>query len=589
MEKTDPPPSDRQRHATARQQNGPSDRAEVAMPEKLVSTLVRNAQALDAGRQQWEYRDHDRINPEGLSDETLLRQLRTLEKDFNASRRAALKDPAARQMLRGARDVSGLANVPDPFGGFLPEELPAGAAAGTRQAAASPVASKDTTPNSENHRPDDKGQTNAIRDLLAQIKQTHAQAFPGPTPLGRAIDQLIERSSAPGQAEKTDFRRQIAYALEDVERLSGPVATSPALRQELKQLAGSLPGLTNERMADMLRSTAAFADQKPVAEIRQRAKALSKLDDQESPEARSAVEATENLFRLAAKVVAERAVPVGRAVDPSAVPQGATRLDPVDGAPQPAHRPDRGASFLSRDDVRASIVRPEDVPRPAYVRGPGALATILRAVRDEPRTLPPWERPHDSLERRHARFEETMGGRRDDQALSSAERSGRAALDALQGFSAGPGASMLAKIHDAAKADPRGMQGVLSEMRDGGRYADLRKEFNTALVAEKGFAAAYDRAATALGQYGDNRIAADQILTRRPDAAAIAGKFEKFDAEIGRAAAALPGRADGKSALDELAEKAREVISKAVETVRAAFGRGLDAASRPAPAPSFGP
>jgi hypothetical protein len=126
-------------------------------------------------------------------------------------------------------------------------------------------------------------------------------------------------------------------------------------------------------------------------------------------------------------------------------------------------------------------------------------------------------------------------------------------------------------------------------MREGGRYADLRRQFNSALVAEKGFGAAYDRAASALAQYGDNRGVVDQILSRRADAAALAGRFDKMDAEIGQAASVIPGRKGGKSALDELADKAAEIVKRAVETVRAAFtsSPSADATSRPSPSPSL--
>ena len=178
---------------------------------------------------------------------------------------------------------------------------------------------------------------------------------------------------------------------------------------------------------------------------------------------------------------------------------------------------------------------------------------------------------------------------RDEQSFRATEKSGQAALDALQGFANGPGATMLTRIQDAANANPGGMQAVLSEMREGGRYAELRQQFNSALVAEKGFGAAYDRAASALAHYGDNRSVVDQILSRRADAAALSGRFNKMDAEIGQAAAAIPGRNEGKSALDELANKAAEIVKRAVERVRAAFFRSpsADVTSRPSPSPSL--
>ena len=208
----------------------------------------------------------------------------------------------------------------------------------------------------------------------------------------------------------------------------------------------------------------------------------------------------------------------------------------------------------------------------------------------EPATPPPWDNgPQVSLVQQHTRFEQKMQLGRDEQSFRATEKSGQAALEALQGFANGPGSTVLTRIQDAAKANPGGMQAVLSEMREGGRYADLRQQFNSALVVKKGFGAAYDRAVSALEQYGDNRGVVDQILSRRADAAALTGRFDKMDAEIGQAVSVIPGRKDGKSALDELADKAAEIVKRAVEKVRAAFTRSpsADATSRPSPSPSL--
>ncbi|VFU17652.1 protein of unknown function (plasmid) [Methylocella tundrae] len=68
------------------------------------------------------------------------------------------------------------------------------------------------------------------------------------------------------------------------------------------------------------------------------------------------------------------------------------------------------------------------------------------------------------------------------------------------------------------------------------------------------------------------------------------GDLEKIDHEIVAAAANLPGKEAGKSALDEAAEKAKEVFKDLVDSIRSAFSRdhGHDAHSRPSPSPSPG-
>ena len=72
-----------------------------------------------------------------------------------------------------------------------------------------------------------------------------------------------------------------------------------------------------------------------------------------------------------------------------------------------------------------------------------------------------------------------MRAGRDEIALRDAEKSGHAALDALEGFRTGEGADVMSRIQEAARSDPGGMAGVLSEMREGGRFADLRHNSTT--------------------------------------------------------------------------------------------------------------
>jgi hypothetical protein len=128
-------------------------------------------------------------------------------------------------------------------------------------------------------------------------------------------------------------------------------------------------------------------------------------------------------------------------------------------------------------------------------------------------------------------------------------------------------------------------------MRVGGRFADLRQQFNNALETERGVTAAYDKAAAALARYGQQRLGIEQVIARRPDAANLSAKFEQMDAQIGEAAAGTPSRRDGKNMADDLAQKAAELLQRAVDAVRSAFGRSqsAEATSRAAPAPAMTP
>ena len=149
-------------------------------------------------------------------------------------------------------------------------------------------------------------------------------------------------------------------------------------------------------------------------------------------------------------------------------------------------------------------------------------------------------------------------------------------------------ASILERMREAAKNNG-GMEKVMSEMAPGGAFEDLRKEFDRAMSEEPGFQKAYDKAANDLSSYATHRGVVAEISKARP--ATSLGNLETIDREIVTAAAQMPGKEAGKSALDEAAEKAKEIFKDLVDAIRGAFthDHGNDAHSRPSPSPSPGP
>ena len=215
------------------------------------------------------------------------------------------------------------------------------------------------------------------------------------------------------------------------------------------------------------------------------------------------------------------------------------------------------------------------------------LDTLLRAMRPDARQAqPPWEPPATPVADRLAASERRVQMQADDETLANAERRGKTALNALQGFTNGEGAAVMNKIREAAKTEPGGMPQVLAEMRDGGRFADLRKQFGNALADDAGFAAAYDKAAGALAAYGKTRTEIEPILARRPDATAFTQRLTDMDAEIGKAAAATPSKNEGRSMMEELTKQATELLQRAVDAVKAAFSRSPAAGASASPSPS---
>lgn len=159
--------------------------------------------------------------------------------------------------------------------------------------------------------------------------------------------------------------------------------------------------------------------------------------------------------------------------------------------------------------------------------------------------------------------------------VHAAQQAGERALSTLDGLSATPGGVTLARVRDAAQSDPGGIQAVVEGMKPGGRFAELRTAFNAALVQDRAFASAYDRAVQDVTAYGQARLKAGD-----------GDGFDAIDRIIGQGVQALPGRKNGKSVQDELAEKAAKVaefLKNAVLRVGAAIS------SAPAPKPGTSP
>jgi hypothetical protein len=126
-------------------------------------------------------------------------------------------------------------------------------------------------------------------------------------------------------------------------------------------------------------------------------------------------------------------------------------------------------------------------------------------------------------------------------------------------------------------------------MREGGRFASLRSQFNADLVTERGAAAAMDRMTSSLQQYGADRSAVAAIGARQNSAAALDARFEKMDAEIGKATSVIPSKQDGMSVMDDLGDKFREILDRAIKAAKSAFTpsaeRNARASASPSPAP----
>jgi len=560
-------------------------------------------------------------------------------------------------------------------------------------------------------------------DLIQRLEQMRPQIEARDPRLAAAIDS-VSLSFWEKPLDRLDnprFKTELAYALQDVEKLNGPIPIQQNIRDELTRLAGTSPGLQNEQLQTLLQRTPTIDNSELVARLRDKAVEVARKTDQNTKTIQNDVNALSYEVLVAPRLQAAASAsahpaapdsarpaaehpstaapaapagsdagkpprdwphpPVARSVDPEISPPTAKSQpinDPIaqmaafDPDPDPA--PNRPAETHAPTKPAASPAQPADpkqpVKTPASAAAPPAnddnnaqkpaphqnsqaapaAARATQASRPEP-TEPDSEpeptkhqidvvqqklvvggllgktlgavgksasavgraiegvtlqspsdarqqkqqQPQQELDRAEVKqslqnYESTrMKARREEKQFDAAERSAHAAVEALEAFRQTPGVAVLNRIQEAAKNNKGGMQAVIEGMKPGGPFADLRKEYDAALNDNHAFGAAYERAAEALGQYGKHREAIAETLASHPKSAQWSAHFEHLDGQVGEAAAATPGKKEGKSALEHLGRKAREIVDKVIEKIRSLFRHDADANSRAAPSPSPGP
>ena len=478
------------------------------------------------------------------------------------------------------------------------------------------------------------GMAGPARAPMAVLMERLQQAAPFVSVKDPALKDRIgwladEAAAAPAALDKPWFKTRVSYVVQDVERLnSTQLVMDPALRAELDKLALSLPGLRHEQLAALVRETAHLRPEDgPLAQdIRRLARsAVTGSVDISSDEGRKQVEQLAERIQ-AAKAGEPTPAPVAAAADPapsapapSAAP--APKADPAAATPNPAPAaapaeptaPGQSvmpaAAPAGPQPASAAPAQPAASGRPAptanaraadtpaqttvnaqQVQFRGTLRDILASARPpEPTTPPPWSNEPAPLTGRLGSYEEWRADQSSNRLVTEARNAAQSAVRAVEALGNGPGSGVLSKIKQAAADDPDGLPGVMAGMQPGGKYAQLRVEFNATMTAEKAFAASYDKATSAAGQYATARQAAgDDSARRGVDPAQLEGQFTATDKAIGEGTAALPGRNDGKSMQQELAEKAAEFFRQLMERLKTAISPEQKPGVAPAPAPSPG-
>jgi len=424
-----------------------------------------------------------------------------------------------------------------------------------------------------------------------------------------------EAAAAPAALDKPWFKTRVGYVVQDVERLNNTqLVMDPALRTELDKLAVSSPGLRHEQLATLVRETAHLRPEDgPLAQdIRRLARsAVTGSVDVTSPEGLKQVE---QLVERTQAAKAGEPTPVSAPADRAKAEPAAANANPPP-ATTPAEPAAPGQSAVSAATpampqpaatvpaIPAASNRPAPAaPAPAasapaqttvtaqQVQFRGTLRDILASARPpEPATPPPWSNEPAPLTGRLGSYEQQNADQNSNQLVTSAQEAAQRAVRAVEALGNGPGSGVLKKIEQAAAGDPDGLPGVMAGMQPGGKYAQLRAEFNATMTAERAFAASYDKVASAAGQYATARQTAGADFSRRGvDPAQLEGQFAAMDKAIGEGTAAVPGRDSGKSMQQELAEKAAEFFRQLMERVKTTFSPEQKPGAAPAPAPSPG-
>ncbi len=426
-----------------------------------------------------------------------------------------------------------------------------------------------------------------------------------------------EAAAAPAALDKPWFKTRVGYVVQDVERLNNTqLVMDPALRADLDRLALSSPGLRHEQLAALVRETASLRPEDgPLAQdIRRLARsAVTGSVDVSSDEGRKQVEQLTERVQTA-KAGDPTPAPASIAADPAKADPAMAKAapPPIATAPEPA-TPEQSAVPVAASATpqpvgavpaqAAASNRPAPVAHDPAASAPaqttvtaqqvqfrGTLRDILASARPpEPATPPPWSNEPAPLTGRLDNYEQQKADQNSNQLVGKAREAAQNAMRAVEALGNGPGSGVLSKIKQAAAGDPDGLPGVMAGMQPGGKFAQLRAEFNATMTAERAFAASYDRVASAAGQYATARQAAGADHAHRGvDPAQLEGQFAATDKTIGEGTAAMPGRNDGKSMQQELAEKAAEFFRQLVEQVRTAVSHESKPSAAPVPAPSPG-
>lgn len=437
--------------------------------------------------------------------------------------------------------------------------------------------------------------------------------------LSQRVNDLFERSKQPGALNDMATQQEIAWAMADTERATGiRTNVSDQIRDQLLTLAVSIQGLNDPSVVRLMKYTNRLDSQDTVDQIRDFA---VRIAPNKAPQVGSGDKLL--LDRLEQRVLDESLnQPTQRqslSRDQSVEAQQSARLtqqnrqyQTVEARAQNAPTPTEtagasaGQGTTQRPVVQATTANVKVTPGAST--GPGWLEGIANRVKQSPLFSGPAPRASNSngadptatndpaaapAPTQPAPYADTSfdhkgavaGIERDliVEGVTAAAVTAAQAMTSLRQMMGGIGQ----KIDAAAENDPGGYANVISGMKPGGQYAELRSELDAQIQQSQGFAGTYQQATDALQNYSTNRVSAEQWFRNN------AMKVSELDKDLAPAEKGLfeslqktPGLTSGLSMLDEMATKFGEAIMQIIDRARTALGFGPGVSNDPSPSPA---
>lgn len=427
----------------------------------------------------------------------------------------------------------------------------------------------------EGRRPSD----DEMRQLLEDLAKASEGLGDRDLGLQAAIAGLILSMEAnPGLVQRPDFRRRVAFALQDMERAIGRqfLLTEP-VRIEMHRLATTMPGLENATTIKLLSATPFMQDQGFVSLIRKAAQGLAAGDRPSSSALQGIVDGLASRYGLQAPSIPHDATTATIVPQPAASSQQSVAV-PGDGSgpatqtPPPAHE--------TRPEATRRVIRQRGgapLPQATGTEAGKIDNAMLRPIPTDPDVVLPL--PAGLTKERISLFDARLAERKTHCLLEDAEKSGARAIEAAGQFIQGPGRDLFDKLESAGRTEFDGIAAVVKGMYPGGPHAGLRAEFDDAYQQDEAFRAAHERMVDGVARFGEDRdVVAKNYQNRHLNPATLDDRFRAADDALQRLLSRIPGRQPGKSARDEVTAKVAEILRAAFDRLVSMFHRKRDAA-----------